>query len=129
MIPLIKYLNSNKTNIKLLDIGTGTGEIIESYKLNFKDIDITCSDLSEEYLNVAKQKLKKFKDLKYVNCKSEELPFEGNSYDIITSTYMFHEIPTEIRKRVFSEVSRVLKKDGIFVLTDSLQIDLSLIHI
>ncbi len=36
---------------------------------------------------------------------------------------MFHEIPTEIRKQVFSEISRVLKKDGIFVLTDSLQID------
>ena len=61
MIPLIKYLNSNKTNIKLLDIGTGTGEIIESYKLNFKNTDITCSDLSEEYLNVAKQKLKNLK--------------------------------------------------------------------
>ena len=36
---------------------------------------------------------------------------------------MFHEIPTEIRKQVFSEISRVLKKNGIFVLTDSLQID------
>ena len=67
MIPLINYLNSNKKNIKLLDIGTGTGEIIESYKLNFKDTEITCSDLSEEYLNVAKQKLKKFIDIKYVN--------------------------------------------------------------
>ena len=92
-------------------------------KLNFKNTDITCSDLSEEYLNVAKQKLKKFKDLKYVNCKGEELPFENESFDVLTSTYMFHEIPTEIRKKVFSEISRVLKKDGIFVLTDSLQID------
>ncbi|MDA9745484.1 methyltransferase domain-containing protein [Candidatus Pelagibacter sp.] len=123
MIPLINYLNSNKKNIKLLDIGTGTGEIIESYTLNFKNTEITCSDLSEEYLNVAKQKLKKFKDIKYVNCKGEELPFENESFDVLTSTYMFHEIPTEIRKQVFSEISRVLKKDGIFVLTDSLQID------
>ena len=72
LIPLINYLNSSKGNIKLLDIGTGTGEIIESYKLNLKDTEITCSDLSEEYLNVAKQKLKKFKDIKYVNCKGEE---------------------------------------------------------
>ena len=75
------------------------------------------------YLKQPKQKLKKFKDIKYVNCKGEELPFENESFDVLTSTYMFHEIPTEIRKQVFSEISRVLKKGGIFVLTDSLQMD------
>ena len=79
--------------------------------------------MSEEYLNVAKEKLKKFSDINYVNCKGEELPFDEKSYDIVTSTYVFHEVPSAIRKKIFSEISRVLRKGGIFILTDSLQMD------
>jgi len=65
----------------------------------------------------------------YVDVSTNPSPPESNIFswvevlNVLTSTYMFHEIPTEIRKQVFSEISRVLKKDGIFVLTDSLQID------
>ena len=116
MIPLINYLNSNKKNIKLLDIGTGTGEIIESYKLNFKDTEITCSDLSG-ILKCCKTKAKKSsKILNTLIAKGKNYRLK-ESFDVLTSTYMFHEIPTEIRKQVFSEISRVLKKGGIFVLT------------
>ena len=64
MIPLIKFIkDENLPRTKLLDIGTGTGDIIATYKLNTKNLEITCSDLSEEYLNVAKEKLKKFSDI------------------------------------------------------------------
>ena len=60
MIPLIKFIkDENLPRTKLLDIGTGTGDIIATYKLNTKNLEVTCSDLSEEYLNVAKEKLKK----------------------------------------------------------------------
>ena len=124
MIPLIKFIkDENLPRTKLLDIGTGTGDIIATYKLNIKNLEVTCSDLSEEYLNVAKEKLKKFSNIKYVNCKGEELPFDEKSYDIVTSTYVFHEVPSAIRKKIFSEISRVLRKGGIFILTDSLQMD------
>ena len=54
MIPLIKFIkDENLPRTKLLDIGTGTGDIIATYKLNTKNLEVTCSDLSEEYLNVA----------------------------------------------------------------------------
>ena len=102
MIPLIKFIkDENLPRTKLLDIGTGTGDIIATYKLNTKNLEVTCSDLSEEYLNVAKEKLKKFSDINYVNCKGEELPFDEKSYDIVTSTYVFHEVPSAIRKKNF----------------------------
>ena len=51
MIPLIKFIkDENLPRTKLLDIGTGTGDIIATYKLNTKNLEVTCSDLSEEYL-------------------------------------------------------------------------------
>ena len=42
--------------------------------------------------------------------------------DIINSVYLFHEVPSAIRSKIFSEISRVLKKGGVFILTDSLQL-------
>ena len=51
------------------------------------------------------------------------MPFDEKSFDIVTSTYVFHEVPSAIRKKIFSEISRVLRKGGIFILTDSLQMD------
>ena len=122
MIP-IKDLTIKNNKLKVLDIGTGAGDFIKILKYNFPNFNITCSDLSKDYLNVAKKKLSKFQNLEFVNCKGEELPFKSNSYDLITSTYVFHEVPREIRKQIFSEISRVLRKDGKFVLTDSLQLN------
>ena len=66
--------------------------------------------------------MKNFSDIKFNNCKGEDLPFKDKSFDIINSVYLFHEVPSAIRSKIFSEISRVLKKDGIFILTDSLQL-------
>ena len=122
MLPLIDFVKSRKNKLNFLDIGTGSGEFIKTIKYNFPELNITCSDISKAYLDVAKKKLTKFKDIKFNNCKAEDLPFDNNSFDIINSVYLFHEVPSAIRAKIFSEVSRVLKKDGIFVLTDSLQL-------
>ena len=122
MLPMIDFIKSNGENLKFLDIGTGSGEFIKTIKYNFPKLNIICSDISKAYLDVAKKKLKKFSDIKYNNCKGEKLPFDDNSFDLINSVYLFHEVPSSIRVKIFSEISRVLKKDGIFILTDSLQL-------
>ena len=122
MLPIIDFVKSKENKLNFLDIGTGSGEFIKTIKYNIPELNITCSDISKAYLDVAKKKLKKFTDIKFNNCKAEDLPFDNNSFDIINSVYLFHEVPSAIRAKIFSEVSRVLKKDGIFVLTDSLQL-------
>jgi ubiquinone/menaquinone biosynthesis C-methylase UbiE len=47
---------------------------------------------------------------------------EDQSQDAVTSTFMFHELPPEVRRNVFREIARVLKRGGRLVLVDSLQI-------
>ena len=122
MIPMIDFVKSKGENLSFLDIGTGSGEFIKTIKYNFPKLNVTCSDISKAYLDVAKKKLKNFSDIKFNNCKGEDLPFKDKSFDIINSVYLFHEVPSAIRSKIFSEISRVLKKDGIFILTDSLQL-------
>ena len=57
----------------------------------------------------------------YVHAKAEDLPFDDNSFDIITCTYLFHEIPFDVRKAVAREMFRAVKPGGICVITDSFQ--------
>ena len=45
--------------LNFLDIGTGSGEFIKTIKYNFPKLNITCSDISKAYLEVAKKKIKK----------------------------------------------------------------------
>ena len=43
------------------------------------------------------------------------------SQDIVTSIFLYHELPAPVRRRVTAEIARVLKPGGIYVFIDSLQ--------
>ena len=45
----------------------------------------------------------------------DDLPFKNESFDIINSVYLFHEVPSAIRSKILTEISRVLKKNGVFI--------------
>jgi SAM-dependent methyltransferase len=52
---------------------------------------------------------------------AEQLPVPDASQDIVTSIFLYHELPGDVRRRVTREVLRILKPGGIYVLIDSLQ--------
>ena len=49
------------------------------------------------------------------------MPLPDASADIVTSTFLYHELPPEVRRQVTAEIARVLKPGGLFVFLDSLQ--------
>ena len=51
----------------------------------------------------------------------ESIPLPDDSHDAVTSLFMFHELPPEVRRMVFAEFARVLKPGGRVILIDSLQ--------
>jgi ubiquinone/menaquinone biosynthesis C-methylase UbiE len=52
---------------------------------------------------------------------AEAIPLPDSSQDIVTSVFLYHELPGDVRRRVSAEIARVLKPGGLFVLIDSLQ--------
>ena len=44
------------------------------------------------------------------------------SADIVTSVFLFHELPPDVRRQVTAEMARILKPGGLFVFLDSLQL-------
>ncbi|MBT8376070.1 MAG: bifunctional demethylmenaquinone methyltransferase/2-methoxy-6-polyprenyl-1,4-benzoquinol methylase UbiE [Bacteroidia bacterium] len=108
------------TNPKdILDIATGTGDLaISLSKTNANRI--IGLDISDGMLEVGRQKITA-KNLdgvvKMVIGDSEDLPFEDNSFDAITVAFGIRNF--EHLEKGLSEILRVLKPNGIFVILET----------
>lgn len=122
LVPIADYIRGkDQRKLKLLDIACGTGRFIRFVKQAFPRLTVTGSDLSAAYLEEARAHLKSHRDIEYKIAKAEALPFEDASFDIVTSIYLFHEVPPPIRREIAKEYARVLKPGGLLVFMDSLQ--------
>lgn len=105
----------------LLDIGCGNGRFMEMMADSWPNLRLTGLDLSPNYLAKAKKSLSKRRHIDLVAGMAESMPFEDNSFDVLLASYLFHELPPKIRKQVIAEAARVLKPNGHFIVSDSLQ--------
>lgn len=102
-----------------LDVGCGTGTLALLAKQQHPALEVNAVDPGESVIGVAREKAAKSKTVvNFSVCGAEELPFEDKSMDTITSSLAFHHMPTEIKRRALSEIHRVLKDDGQFLLVD-----------
>lgn len=100
-----------------LDLGCGTGEMMRLILQQNKDKSLYVIDLSEKMLEVAKEKLGNHVNL--ILSDSEQLPFSDSFFDVVYCNDSFHHYPAP--DKVLSEVYRVLKPNGIFVMCDCWQ--------
>jgi demethylmenaquinone methyltransferase/2-methoxy-6-polyprenyl-1,4-benzoquinol methylase len=107
---LINMMNPS-TKQSLIDVACGTGDIAKLF-LNSTDktSQITCVDPNEGMINKGKEKLKQFKNLKWVLASAEKLPIEDNSFDFYTISFGLRN--TKNLNQALSEAHRVLKPGG-----------------
>lgn len=117
LYPVILKKLSEITYHTALDLGCGTGEMMKLILQQNDDKSLYGIDLSEKMLEVAKEKLGNRANL--VLGDSEQLPFSDCFFDVVYCNDSFHHYPTP--DKVLSEVCRVLKPGGIFVMCDCWQ--------
>lgn len=109
------------TGMHFLEVGAGTGALTKFVKMTFPQARVTVLDLSDPYLGLARENLRKFSKLNFVQGEAENLPFPNETFDAVYSCFLFHELPEHIRKRVIGEGLRVLKPEGYYGMVDSIQ--------
>ena len=105
-----------KKDAKILDLGCGTGRTtINLYKIGY--INIIGIDNAKKQLKIAKDYIKKNNlPISFINCNAKRLPFKNQSFDI--AFFSFNGLMTIKKKeKVFDEIYRILKKDGLFIFT------------
>lgn len=110
---------SAKNPSTILDVATGTGDLAILLS-NTKAEKIIGLDISAGMLEVGKQKIaqKNFSNrIEMVLGDSEKIPFEDNSFDAITVAFGIRNF--ENLGLGLSEILRVLKPNGIFVILET----------
>ena len=98
---------------RVLDLGCGNGRLLEIFK--DKSIDYIGVDSSEKLIEIAKRKYPK---AKFQKGDALNLPFPANYFDKIYSIAVLHHIPSvKFRLRFLREAKRVLKPEGLLILT------------
>ena len=107
---LLNMMNPHD-NQNLIDVACGTGDVAKLF-LNFvnKSSKITCVDPNKGMLNKGKEKLKDFKNLKWINASAENLPVKNDSFDFYTISFGLRN--TKSLNRALKEAYRVLKPGG-----------------
>src|SRR5271165_1075617 len=124
--PIAEFVRGrDQRQLRLLDVACGSGRFLGQLAQAFPAMPMTGSDLSRAYLDEAARFLHGRRNVTFEQANAEALPFESAIFDIVTSIYLYHELPNEVRRRVTSEIARVLKPGGLFAFVDWLQWDVA----
>ncbi|MEZ0323562.1 MAG: class I SAM-dependent methyltransferase [Hydrogenothermaceae bacterium] len=107
----LEAINNTPIGKYVVDIGTGTGEILlKLYRLS-KESNLIGIDLSLNMLKTAKMKLENHGVKKFLLLKADALniPIKDNSVNNIFFSLVFRHLPAN---EILSESKRVLVKDG-----------------
>lgn len=123
IIKEIKDLPINSSRpLKILEVGCGSGELTYLLSKSFPKSSIIAMDLSKAYLSKAKRQ-NKSKNVDFIQGNAEKINLKDQTFDLIVSSFLFHELPKSARINVLSEANRLLKTDGHIIFLDSLQKD------
>jgi len=120
---LYTYLVSNDMDpyqiSEILDVGCSIGISSEFLANTFRHANVSGLDLSPYFLSIASYRSKTSQNrIQYIHANAEKIPLENDSIDIVTVNFMFHEVPTYVRKNIFQEIYRVLKPYGVIMILD-----------
>ncbi|HXZ01969.1 MAG TPA: class I SAM-dependent methyltransferase [Stellaceae bacterium] len=123
LVPLQRVLAERGVRrARLIDLACGTGRFLREVKSNYPRLAVTALDLSPFYLDAARRALRPWPCTEFIAAPAERVPREDAGFDVVTSIFLFHELPARERRDVAREMARLLQPGGAAILVDSIQL-------
>lgn len=107
---------------RILDLGCGTGSTTLKLKQAFPQAEVVGLDLSPYMLVVAADKAKSARlNISFTQGLAEATPFPSASFDLVTASLLFHELPPAIARDILRECFRLLRSGGEVLILDGNQ--------
>jgi demethylmenaquinone methyltransferase/2-methoxy-6-polyprenyl-1,4-benzoquinol methylase len=103
-----------RKGMKVLDIAGGTGDLTAQFSRRVgSEGEVVLADINDAMLKVGRDKLRDHGvvgNVRYVQADAEELPFDDNSFDIITIAFGLRNVTD--KDKALCSMLRVLKPGG-----------------
>ncbi len=99
--------------VSVVDLGCATGSAMRPLEKRFRKARVVGVDRSAAMLRIAAERKGLLSRQRFVRADAEALPFADHSTGLVFSNLLLPWLPNP--DRCFSEVSRVLSKDGLFL--------------
>jgi len=105
---------------RVLDVGCGTGVLTRQIaaRLATGDACAVGLDAAPKMIEVARRHARGLARLRFDVGAAEALAYPDASFDCAVSTFFYHHIDAELKRRSLAEVLRVLKPGGRLVIVD-----------
>ena len=98
---------------KVLDLGCGAGIPVAKFLIE-KGYDVTGVDISLGMIKLAKKNVPK---AKFIKISMTEMDFKENYFDGLIAVYSIIHVPKEKQKDLFLEIKKILKPEGITLIS------------
>ncbi|WP_404400469.1 bifunctional demethylmenaquinone methyltransferase/2-methoxy-6-polyprenyl-1,4-benzoquinol methylase UbiE [Idiomarina seosinensis] len=103
-----------RKGMKVLDIAGGTGDLTEQFSRRVgPEGEVVLADINDAMLKVGRDKLRDrgvIGNVRYVQADAEELPFDDNTFDVITIAFGLRNVTD--KAKALGSMQRVLKPGG-----------------
>ncbi len=115
--PFTASLLPIKGDVKILDLGCGTGLELEFYFQLNSEASVVGIDLSADMLESLQKKFT-YKNIGLINGSYFDVPLGENRFDAAISVESLHHFTDVQKLGLYRKLSRALTENGYFVLTD-----------
>jgi ubiquinone/menaquinone biosynthesis C-methylase UbiE len=103
----------------ILDLGCSVGMSTFALQDTYPNAAVTGLDLSPYFLAIAQYRTQQTqRTVEWVHAAAEAMPFPGQSFDLVSTCLMCHELPQESTQAILKEAHRLLKPGGHLAIMD-----------
>ncbi|MGC9517043.1 MAG: class I SAM-dependent methyltransferase [Methanomicrobiales archaeon] len=117
LVSVLPFHESSPINV--LDLGCGTGNVSKQIKNKFPNSKITCLDLAEKMIDMAKIKLSPYNDITYKTIDFRNFNFKQD-FDVIISSLAIHHLTNQDKQKIYQKIYDSLHLGGVFYNADIL---------